>query len=173
MNHITIEFKNAKDLAEKINEYNKMLNPKQVETAIVKVVEAPKSDVNHKHLDEAASKAVEDAKKVEEPQPEPIEVKEKPSEAVAEVPITNFDGEPVEEKIEEVEEPTENELDVETAEVDPHVYWANFKNWLKDGDREGAKAALAIFRKHGVSGNPSAKDLSQEIIKEIDALMNK
>lgn len=173
MNQITIEFKNAKDLAKKINEYNEMLNPKQVEEVTVKVVEAPKQDVKPEYLDEVANKVVEAVKKVEEPQPKPIEVKEKPAEEVAEVPVTNFEGEPVEVKAEEVEEPTENELDVETAEVDPHVYWTNFKNWLKDSGQEGAKAALDIFRKHGVSGKPSAEDLSQEIIEELDTLINK
>ncbi|WOB46308.1 hypothetical protein NX757_07220 [Veillonella atypica] len=173
MNQITIEFKNAKDLAKKINEYNEMLNPKQVEEVTVKVVEVPKQDVKPERFDEVANKVVEAVKKVEEPQPKPVEVKEKPAEAVAEVPVTNFEGEPVEVKAEEVEEPTENELDVETAEVDPHVYWTNFKNWLKDSGQEGAKAALDIFRKHGVSGKPSAEDLSQEIIEELDTLINK
>lgn len=173
MNQITIEFKNAKDLAKKINEYNEMLNPKQVEEVTVKVVEVPKQDVKPERFDEVANKVVEAIKKVEEPQPKPVEVKEKPAEAVAEVPVTNFEGEPVEVKAEEVEEPTENELDVETAEVDPHVYWTNFKNWLKDSGQEGAKAALDIFRKHGVSGKPSAEDLSQEIIEELDTLINK
>ena len=173
MNQITIEFKNAKDLAKKINEYNEMLNPKQVEEVTVKVVEVPKQDVKPERFDEVANKVVEAVKKVEEPQPKPVEVKEKPAEAVAEVPVTNFEGEPVEVKAEEVEEPTENELDVETAEIDPHVYWTNFKNWLKDSGQEGAKAALDIFRKHGVSGKPSAEDLSQEIIEELDTLINK
>lgn len=173
MNQITIEFKNAKDLAKKINEYNEMLNPKQVEEVTVKVVEVPKQDVKPERFDEVANKVVEAVKKVEEPQPKPVEVKEKPAEAVAEVPVTNFEGEPVEVKAEEVEEPTENELDVETAEVDPHVYWTNFKNWLKDSGQEGAKAALDIFRKHGVSGKPSAEDLSQEIIEELDTLISK
>lgn len=173
MNQITIEFKNAKDLAKKINEYNEMLNPKQVEEVTVKVVEAPKQDVKPERFDEVANKVVEAVKKVEEPQPKPVEVKEKPAEEVAEVPVTNFECEPVEVKAEEVEEPTENELDVETAEVDPHVYWTNFKNWLKDSGQEGAKAALDIFRKHGVSGKPSAEDLSQEIIEELDTLINK
>lgn len=145
MNQITIEFKNAKDLAKKINEYNEMLNPKTVdEPQTVKVVEAPKQEVKPEHIEE-----------------------------VAEVPVTNFDGEPIEVKAEEVEESTENELDVETAEIDPHVYWTNFKNWLKDSGQEGAKAALDIFRKHGVSGKPSAEDLSQEIIEELDTLINK
>ena len=174
MNQITIEFKNAKDLAKKINEYNEMLNPKTVdEPQTVKVVEAPKQEVKPEHIEEVAKKVVEVVNKVEEPQTEPVEVKEKPAEEVAEVPVTNFDGEPIEVKAEEVEESTENELDVETAEIDPHVYWTNFKNWLKDSGQEGAKAAIDIFRKHGVSGKPSAEDLSQEIIEELDTLINK
>ena len=163
MNTFTIEFKNPKDLAKKIAEYNELMNHDEV----TEVVEEPKKEVKPEPKKETAPKVVEETK------PEPVEVKEKPAEAVAEVPVTNFEGEPVEVKAEEVEEPTENELDVETAEVDPHVYWTNFKNWLKDSGQEGAKAALDIFRKHGVSGKPSAEDLSQEIIEELDTLINK
>lgn len=174
MNQITIEFKNAKDLAKKINEYNEMLNPKTVdEPQTIKVVEAPKQEVKPEHIEEVAKKVVEVVNKVEEPQTEPVEVKKEPAKGVTEVPVTNFDGEPVEVKAKEVEGSTENELDVETAEIDPHVYWTNFKNWLKDSGQEGAKAALDIFRKHGVSGKPSAEDLSQEIIEELDTLINK
>lgn len=174
MNQITIEFKNAKDLAKKINEYNEMLNPKTVdEPQTIKVVEAPKQEVKPEHIEEVAKKVVEVVNKVEEPQTEPVEVKKEPAKGVTEVPVTNFDGEPVEVKAKEVEGSTENELDVETAEVDPHVYWTNFKNWLNDSGQEGAKAALDIFRKHGVSGKPSAEDLSQEIIEELDTLINK
>ena len=97
MNQITIEFKNAKDLAKKINEYNEMLNPKTVdEPQTVKVVDAPKQEVKPEHIEEVAKKVVEVVNKVEEPQTEPVEVKEKPAEEVAEVPVTNFDGEPIE-----------------------------------------------------------------------------
>lgn len=174
MNQITIEFKNAKDLAKKINEYNEMLNPKAVdELQTVKLVEAPKQEVKPEHIEEVAKKVVEVVNKVEEPQTAPVEVKKELAKEAAEVPVTNFEGEPVEVKAKEFEELTENELDVETAEVDPHVYWTNFKNWLKDSGQEGAKAALDIFRKHGVSGKPSAEDLSQEIIEELDTLINK
>lgn len=64
MNQITIEFKNAKDLAKKINEYNEMLNPKTVdEPQTVKVVEAPKQDVKPERFDEVANKVVEAVKK--------------------------------------------------------------------------------------------------------------
>lgn len=163
MNTFTIEFKNPKDLAKKIAEYNELMNHDEV----TEVVEEPKKEVKPEPKKETAPKVVEETK------PEPVEVKEELTEEAAEVPVTNFEGEPVEVKAEEVEEPTENELDVETAEIDPHVFWTNFKNWLKDSGQEGAKAALDIFRKHGVSGRPSAEDLSQEIIEELDTLINK
>lgn len=174
MNQITIEFKNAKDLAKKINEYNEMLNPKTVdEPQTIKVVEAPKQEVKPEHIEEVAKKVVEVVNKVEEPQTEPVEVKEKPAEEVAEVPVTNFEGEPVEAKAEEVEELAENELDVDTAEIDLQVYWNDFKDWLKHVGAEGVKAALDVFRNHGVNGKPNSGDLTPEIMQELNALMGK
>lgn len=159
MNQFTIEFKNAKDLAKKISEYNELMNPKSIEELAVNVVEEPKK--------ETAPKVVEETK------PEPVEVKEEPSEEVAEVPVTNFEGEPVEAKAEEVEEPAENELDVDTAEIDPQVYWNDFKDWLKHVGAEGVKAALDVFRNHGVNGKPNSGDLTPEIMQELNALMGK
>lgn len=158
MNQFTIEFKNAKDLAKKISEYNELMNPKSIEELAVNVVEEPKK--------ETAPKVVEETK------PEPVEVVE-PVEKVAEVPVTNFDGESVEVKAEEVEQPTETELDVETAEIDPQVYWNDFKDWLKHVGAEGVKAALDVFRNHGVNGKPNSGDLTPEIMQELNALMGK
>lgn len=161
MNTFTIEFKGPKDLAKKISEYNELMNGPEVkpmEPELVKVVEEPKK--------ETAPKVVE------EPQPERLEI-EGPVGVVAEVPVTNFDGEPVEVKAEEVEEPAENELDVETAEVDPQVYWNDFKDWLKHVGAEGVKAALDVFRNHGVNGKPNSGDLTPEIMEELNALMGK
>lgn len=162
MNTFNIEFKNAKDLAKKIAEYNELMNPKSIEELAVKVVEEPKQEVKEEPKKETTPKVVE------EPQPEPVEVKEEQAEEVAEVPVTNFEGEPV-----EVEEPTETELDVETAEVDPQVYWNNFKDWLKHVGAEGVKAALDVFRNHGVNGKPNSGDLTPEIMQELNALMGK
>lgn len=142
MNTFNIEFKNAKDLAKKIAEYNELMNPKSIEELAVNVAEEPKQ-----------------------------EVKEEPSEEVTEVPVTNFEGEPVEVKAEEVEEPAE--LDVETAEIDPQVYWNDFKDWLKHVGAEGVKAALDVFRNHGVNGKPNSGDLTPEIMEELNALMGK
>lgn len=161
MNTFNIEFKNAKDLAKKISEYNELMNGpaiKPMEPEPIKVVEEPKK--------ETAPKVVE------EPQPERIEV-DRPIGEGAGVPVTNFEGEPVEVKAEEVEEPAENELDVETAEIDPQVYWNDFKDWLKHVGAEGVKAALDVFRNHGVNGKPNSGDLTPEIMEELNALMGK
>ena len=161
MNTFNIEFKNAKDLAKKISEYNELMNGpaiKPMEPEPIKVAEETKKETA--------------PKTVEEPQPERVEAEE-PVEEVAEVPVTNFDGEPVEVKAEEVEEPAENELDVETAEVDPQVYWNDFKDWLKHVGAEGVKAALDVFRNHGVNGKPNSGDLTPGIMQELNALMGK
>lgn len=167
MNTLTIEFKGPKDLAKKIAEYNELMNPKSIEELAVKVVEEPKQEVKEEPKKETTPKVVE------ETQPEPVEVKEEPAEEVAEVPVTNFEGESVEVNAEEVEEPAENELDVDTAEVDPQVYWNDFKDWLKHVGAEGVKAALDVFRNHGVNGKPNSGDLTPEIMQELNALMGK
>lgn len=166
MNTFNIEFKNAKDLAKKIAEYNELMNPKSIEELAVNVVEEPKKEVKPEPKKETAPKVVEETK------PEPVEVVEQ-AEEVAEVPVTNFEVEPVEVKAEEVEEPNETELDVETAEVDPQVYWNDFKDWLKHVGAEGVKAALDVFRNHGVNGKPNSGDLTPEIMQELNALMGK
>lgn len=162
MNTFNIEFKNAKDLAKKISEYNELMNPQSIEELAVKVVEEPKQEVKEEPKKETTPKVVEETK------PEPAEVVEP-----VEVPVTNFEGEPVEVKAEEVEEPAENELDVDTAEVDPQVYWNDFKDWLKHVGAEGVKAALDVFRNHGVNGKPNSGDLTPEIMEELNALMGK
>lgn len=156
MNTFTIEFKGPKDLAKKIAEYNELMNP----TEIAEVVEEPKKDVKPEPKKETTPKVVEETK------PEPVK-------EAAEVPVTNFEGEPVEAKPEPVEQPTENELDVDTAEVDPQVYWNDFKDWLKHVGAEGVKAALDVFRNHGVNGKPNSGDLTPEIMQELNALMGK
>lgn len=166
MNTFNIEFKNAKDLAKKIAEYNELMNPKSIEELAVKVIEEPKQEVKPEPKKETTPKVVEETK------PEPVEVVE-PVEEVAEVPVTNFEGEPVEAKAEEVEEPAENELDVDTTEIDPQVYWNDFKDWLKHVGAEGVKAALDVFRNHGVNGKPNSGDLTPEIMQELNALMGK
>ena len=173
MNQFTIEFKNSKDLAKKIGEYNELMNgpaikpmePKPV--GVEFVVNEPKKE----------PKPVKDEPKEEKPVPGAkvdkeltkdisIEIEEPP------VPVTDFDGNVVD------VEPTElaidgNVMDIGKEEIDYQAYWADFKDWLKAVGQDGIKAALAIFRNHGVQGNPSSENLTPEIIEELNALMNK
>ena len=168
MNTFNIEFKNAKDLAKKISEYNELMNGpaiKPMEPEPVKVefvVNEPKKE----------PKPVKDEPKEEKPVPGAkvdkeltkdisIEIEEPP------VPVTDFDGNVVD------VEPTELSVDDVKEEIDYQAYWADFKDWLKAVGQDGIKAALTIFRNHGVQGNPSSENLTPEIIEELNALMNK
>lgn len=162
MNQFTIEFKNAKDLAKKIGEYNELMNPQSIEELAVKVVEEPKKE----------PKPVKDEPKEEKPVPGAKvdkEIVENISIEIEEpkVPVTDFDGNVVD------VEPTELSVEKPTEEVDHKAYWAEFKEWLKAVGQDGIKAALTIFRNHGVQGNPSSENLTPEIINELNALMNK
>lgn len=162
MNQFTIEFKNAKDLAKKISEYNELMNPQSIEELAVKVVEEPKKE----------PKPVKDEPKEEKPVPGAKvdkEIVENISIEIEEskVPVTDFDGNVVD------VEPTELSVEESTEEIDYQTYWADFKNWLKAVGQDGIKAALTIFRNHGVQGNPSSENLTPEIINELNALMNK
>lgn len=168
MNQFTIEFKNPKDLAKKISEYNELMNGpaiKPMEPEPVKVefvVNEPKKE----------PKPVKDEPKEEKPVPGAkvdkeltkdisIEIEEPP------VPVTDFDGNVVD------VEPTELSVEEPTEEIDYQAYWADFKDWLKAVGQDGIKAALTIFRNHGVQGNPSSENLTPEIIEELNALMKK
>lgn len=174
MNQFTIEFKNPKDLADKISKYNDLMNPKPISELAVPVLEEKpaKSTAKKTAKEEPAVIAdpVVEAAPVEAPvvepepvaDPEPLEA-EPAVEVAADVPVTDFNVEPI------AEDPTE--LDVEPAEFDPAAYWVDFKSWLKSIGNEGIKKALEVFRSHGVQGNPSSDDLTPEIVAELDALM--
>lgn len=170
MNTFNIEFKNAKDLAKKIAEYNELMNGpkiKPMEPMPVVVEFKPAKDEPKEE-----PKPTKDEPKEEKPVPGAkvdkeivenisIEIEEPP------VPVTDFDGNVVD------VEPTELSVEEPTEEIDYQTYWADFKNWLKAVGQEGIKAALTIFRNHGVQGNPSSENLTPEIINELNALMNK
>lgn len=170
MNQFTIEFKNSKDLAKKISEYNELMNGAKIqppEPAPVVVEFKPAKDEPKEE-----PKPTKDEPKEEKPVPgakvdkeivENISIEiEKPK-----VPVTDFDGNVVD------VEPTELSVEEPEPEIDHQAYWAEFKEWLKAVGQDGIKAALTIFRNHGVQGNPSSENLTPEIIKELNALMNK
>lgn len=174
MNQFTIEFKNPKDLADKISKYNDLMNPKPISELTVPVLEEkpakPTAKKTAKEEPAVIADPVVEAAPAEAPvvNPEPVAdpepVKAEPAvEVAADVPVTDFNGEPISEDL--------TELDVEPAEFDPAAYWVDFKSWLKSIGNEGIKKALEVFRSHGVEGNPSSDDLTPEIVAELDALM--
>lgn len=170
MNQFTIEFKNSKDLAKKISEYNELMNGAKIqppEPAPVVVEFKPAKDEPKEE-----PKPTKDEPKEEKPVPGAKvdkEIVENISIEIEEpkVPVTDFDGNVVD------VEPTELSVEEPTEEIDYQTYWADFKNWLKAVGQDGIKAALTIFRNHGVQGNPSSENLTPEIISELNALMNK
>lgn len=170
MNQFTIEFKNPKDLAKKISEYNELMNGAKIqppEPAPVVVEFKPAKDEPKEE-----PKPAKDEPKEEKPVPGAKvdkEIVENISIEIEEpkVPVTDFDGNVVD------VEPTELSVKEPEAEIDHQAYWADFKNWLKAVGQDGIKAALTIFRNHGVEGNPSSENLTPEIIKELNDLMNK
>lgn len=170
MNQFTIEFKNPKDLAKKISEYNELMNGAKIqppEPAPVVVEFKPAKDEPKEEPKPAKDEPKEEkpvsGAKVDKEIVENISIEiEEPK-----VPVTDFDGNVVD------VEPTELSVEEPEPEIDHQAYWADFKNWLKAVGQDGIKAALTIFRNHGVEGNPSSENLTPEIIKELNALMNK
>ncbi len=170
MNQFTIEFKNPKDLAKKISEYNELMNGAKIqppEPAPVVVEFKPAKDEPKEE-----PKPTKDEPKEEKPVPGAKvdkEIVENISIEIEEpkVPVTDFDGNVVD------VEPTELSVEEPEAEIDHQAYWAEFKEWLKAVGQDGIKSALTIFRNHGVQGNPSSENLTPEIINELNALMNK
>lgn len=170
MNQFTIEFKNSKDLAKKISEYNELMNGAKILPPEPMPVVVEFKPANDEPKEEP--KPVKDEPKEEKPVPGAKvdkEIVENISIEIEEpkVPVTDFDGNVVD------VEPTELSVEEPKKEVDHQAYWAEFKEWLKAVGQEGIKAALTIFRNHGVQGNPSSENLTPEIINELNALMNK
>lgn len=170
MNQFTIEFKSTRDLAKKIAEYNELMNgkPEPVEVEkpveVVKVVAVPKDEVKLK----PAKIVVEELVEVEEPKkPTPgakveKEIVENVSIEPDDVPVTDFDGN-------EINQPTE-ELSIDEVEVfDPKEFWSEFKTWM-GSDKERAMAALKIFQSNGVD-KPTSTALTDVIVKELKELM--
>ena len=171
MNQFTIEFRGPKDLAKKIAEYNELMNGKS-ELSIedkepVKVVEVV-ADTTDEVKPETVKDVVEKQVEVEEPKkPTPgakveKEIVENVSIEPDDVPVTDFDGN-------EINQPTE-ELSIDEVEVfDPKEFWNEFKTWM-GSDKERAMAALKIFQSNGVD-KPTSTALTDAIVNELKELM--
>lgn len=167
MNQFTIEFKSTKDLAKKIAEYNELMNgkpePVEVEKP-VKVVAATKDEVKPEPTKVVVEKTVEveESKKPTPGAKVEKEIVENVSIEHDDVPVTDFDGN-------EINQPTE-ELSIDEVEVfDPKEFWNEFKTWM-GSDKERAMAALKIFQNNGVD-KPTSTALTDEIVNELKELM--
>lgn len=164
MNQFTIEFKSTKDLAKKIAEYNELMNgkPEPVEVEkpvkVVEVVTVPKDEVKP----EPTEVVLETPKKPTPGAKVEKEIVENVSIEPNDVPVTDFDGN-------EINQPTE-ELSIDEVEVfDPKEFWNEFKAWM-GSDKERAMAALKIFQSNGVD-KPTSTALTDVIVKELKELM--
>ena len=164
MNQFTIEFKSTKDLAKKIAEYNELMNgkPEPVEVEkpvkVVEVVTVPKDEVKP----EPTEVVLETPKKPTPGAKVEKEIVENVSIEPNDVPVTDFDGN-------EINQPTE-ELSIDEVEVfDPKEFWNEFKTWM-GSDKERAMAALKIFQSNGVD-KPTSTALTDAIVNELKELM--
>lgn len=165
MNQFTIEFRGPKDLAKKIAEYNELMNGKS-ELSIedkesVKVVEVV-ADTKDEIKPEPTEVVLETPKKPTPGAKVEKEIVENVSIEPDDVPVTDFDGN-------EINQPTE-ELSIDEVEVfDPKEFWNEFKAWM-GSDKERAMAALKIFQNNGV-GKPTSTALTDAIVNELKELM--
>lgn len=165
MNQFTIEFRGPKDLAKKIAEYNELMNGK-AELSIedkesVKVVEVV-ADTKDEIKPEPTEVVLETPKKPTPGAKVEKEIVENVSIEPDDVPVTDFDGN-------EINQPTE-ELSIDEVEVfDPKEFWNEFKAWM-GSDKERAMAALKIFQNNGVA-KPTSTALTDAIVNELKELM--
>lgn len=165
MNQFTIEFRGPKDLAKKIAEYNELMNGK-AELSIedkesVKVVEVV-ADTKDEIKPEPTEVVLETPKKPTPGAKVEKEIVENVSIEPDDVPVTDFDGN-------EINQPTE-ELSIDEVEVfDPKEFWNEFKTWM-GSDKERAMAALKIFQNNGVD-KPTSTALTDVIVNELKELM--
>lgn len=165
MNQFTIEFRGPKDLAKKIAEYNELMNGK-AELSIedkesVKVVEVV-ADTKDEIKPEPTEVVLETPKKPTPGAKVEKEIVENVSIEPDDVPVTDFDGN-------EINQPTE-ELSIDEVEVfDPKEFWNEFKAWM-GSDKERAMAALKIFQSNGVD-KPTSTALTDAIVNELKELM--
>lgn len=172
MNQFTIEFKSTKDLAKKIAEYNELMNgkPEPVEVEkpvkVVEVVTVPKDEVKSEPSKIVVEELLSPVEAEEPKKPVPgakveKEIVENVSVEPDDVPVTDFDGN-------EINQPTE-ELSIDEVEAfDPKEFWTEFKAWM-GSDKERAMAALKIFQNNGVD-KPTSTALTDAIVNELKEL---
>lgn len=177
MNQFTIEFKNPKDLAKKISEYNELMNGSIVEAestkkAVSATTASPKEVVTP-HCDVAKLTSMEATPG------KPTEIKQPTAEEVTVIKsaekITN-DAEPKEDPVVkpepvEVKEPAQDEVeDDKTAKKQALIDKA--KEWLLADQANRLTPYMALMGKHKVPGNKITVDnLTKELAAELITLI--
>lgn len=177
MNQFTIEFKNPKDLAKKISEYNKLMNgpiaeAESTKKAVSAATVSPKGEVTL-HCD-AAQLGPKDATPGE-----PVEVKQPTAEEVtvnkSVEKITN-DTEPKEDPV-VVQEPVEVKGSAQDATDDDktakkQALIDKAKEWLLADQANRLTPYMALMGKHKVPGNKITVDnLTKELAAELITLI--
>lgn len=177
MNQFTIEFKNPKDLAKKISEYNELMNGSIVEAestkkAVSATTASPKEVVTP-HCD-VATLVPKNATPGE-----PVEVKKPTAEEVTIIKsaekITN-DVEPkedpvVEQEQAEAKEPAQDATDDDKA-AKKQALIDKAKEWLLADQANRLTPYMALMGKHKVPGNKITVDnLTKELAAELITLI--
>lgn len=177
MNQFTIEFKNPKDLAKKISEYNELMNGSVTESEPTKkatpAASASPKEVVTPHCDVAALEPKEATPG------EPVEVKKTTAEDVTVnkfVEKTTNDAEPkkdpvVEQEQGEIKEPAQDATDDDKA-AKKQALIDKAKEWLLADQANRLTPYMALMGKHKVPGNKITVDnLTKELAAELITLI--
>lgn len=176
MNQFTIEFKNPKDLAKKISEYNELMNGSVTEAEPKKAapaVSASPKEVVTPHCD-VSTLGPKDATPGK-----PVEVKESTAEEVTVIKsaekITNDAGPKenpvVEQKQTEAKEPAQDATDDDKA-AKKQALIDKAKEWLLADQANRLTPYMALMGKHKVPGNKITVDnLTKELAAELITLI--
>lgn len=203
-NILTIKFNTLDDLAVQVADWNDRLNHQcqgqcMSGKPIVKVTSGNSLELAENKLEDTFKKAIEKSSKkiaegINQLEANGCKVKILENEVSApadDVPVTDFEGNPMklnkEEKVKpaaapkpaettKAEEQTpietpkqDTELDVATESVDKKAFYKEFRAWMgEDGTK--AKKAIAIFGKHGVT-RPSSDSLTDDLITDLKSIM--
>lgn len=176
MNQFTIEFKNPKDLAKKISEYNELMNGSVTESEPTKkatpAASASPKEVVTPHCD-VSTLGPKNATPGE-----PVEVKKPTAEEVTVIKsaekITN-DADPkgdpvVEQEQTEAKEPAQDATDDKAAKKQALIDKA--KEWLLADQANRLTPYMALMGKHKVPGNKITVDnLTKELAAELITLI--
>lgn len=203
-NILTIKFNTLDDLAVQVADWNERLNHQcqgkcMSEKPIIKVTSGNSLELAENKLEDTFKKAIEKSSKkiaegINQLEAEgcKVEILENEVSAPAgNVPVTDFEGNPMklnkEEKVKPAATPKpaettkadeqtpietpkqDTELDVATESVDKKAFYKEFRAWMGE-DGAKAKKAIAIFGKHGVT-RPSSDSLTDDLITDLKSIM--